>query len=312
MTLRNETIDIATLLQLHQVDDIEDDIIWDDDEGYMTPPEDEDDLAPRDGQFFLEMLVLKVEGCLFNVPRIYFEQSWIFQDMFSLPLGQKVGEGSSTKRPLVLDGVKADDFRPFLDVLIRLPSNSLDSFTKDQWVAVLHLATMWEFKMIRALSIEKLSAMGMTAVERILVARREDIPDWLIASHGHLITLETFPSIHAMEELGGLQFCLKLAKAREAICKNGYHHDCSWNWADHIPGWYSVAVELFGLPNDAMDQLNRDLQFIDYVEPVDEDELTPDLLFDEDCEPAIPEKPKKKKKGKKISSQRNPLVYLEN
>ncbi|TDL18239.1 hypothetical protein BD410DRAFT_728845 [Rickenella mellea] len=233
----------------------------------MNPSEDLEIRPPRDETYYFAMLVVLVEGCLFKVPRYYFEESDVFQAMLKLPFGVQTGEGTTDEHPLRLDGVTANDFRTFLTVLIRFPSTrNVDKFTKDEWLAVLHLAAMWEFTLIRELSVGKLSAIGMTAAERISIARREDMPDWLVASHGYLIALDKFPSIRVVEELGGLQFCMKIAVARETVWRQRQQrnrHNRSWKWADDIPSWYSVAVELCDLPRCPIDQLNRNPNFID-------------------------------------------------
>ena len=65
------------------------------------------------------LLVLKVNGCLFKVPkRNLQEQSEVFRDMFSFPTTTgKEPEGSSVSNPIVLDGISKKDFREFLQVL---------------------------------------------------------------------------------------------------------------------------------------------------------------------------------------------------
>lgn len=54
------------------------------------------------------------------MPRIYFErQSDVFKGMFTCPSGSQVApEGASDERPIHLEGVKKNDFRTFLRVLI--------------------------------------------------------------------------------------------------------------------------------------------------------------------------------------------------
>ena len=64
------------------------------------------------------LLVLKVNGCLFKVPkRNLQEQSEVFRDMFSVPSGEQEPEGSSISNPICLDGVSKEDFRTFLRIL---------------------------------------------------------------------------------------------------------------------------------------------------------------------------------------------------
>lgn len=60
-----------------------------------------------------------MEGRLFKVPRKPFEdQSDVFRAMFTLPPGQNTEvDGMSDDKPLLLETVKKDDFRAFLQVL---------------------------------------------------------------------------------------------------------------------------------------------------------------------------------------------------
>lgn len=60
--------------------------------------------------------VYKVEGVPFAVDRRLFEESEVFQDMFSLPTIQE--EGTSLTNPVYLGGIQVCDFCAFLDALI--------------------------------------------------------------------------------------------------------------------------------------------------------------------------------------------------
>ena len=69
------------------------------------------------------MILLKVDGCLFKVPRLNFEsQSDVFQTMFSLPSGEKVTEGGSDSQPLCLEGVNEKEFKLLLRILLGNPA----------------------------------------------------------------------------------------------------------------------------------------------------------------------------------------------
>lgn len=59
-----------------------------------------------------------MESSLFKVDRRYFEQSEIFKTIFSLPTGDEGAEGSSDYDPFIFEGIKTDDFRSFLSVLL--------------------------------------------------------------------------------------------------------------------------------------------------------------------------------------------------
>ena len=67
--------------------------------------------------------------------RQYFEESPVFQTMFSLPVGEnQVHDGSTKSQPLHLEGIAASDFAAFVDLmnpgLVFLP---FVYFPKDHW-----------------------------------------------------------------------------------------------------------------------------------------------------------------------------------
>ena len=49
--------------------------------------------------------------------RDFEEGSEVFKDMFALPAGEHAADGASADRPLVLEGVKADDMEFFLTLV---------------------------------------------------------------------------------------------------------------------------------------------------------------------------------------------------
>jgi hypothetical protein len=63
----------------------------------------------------------QIENVLFRVPRILFEQSETFSDMFQIPPPQGTTvEGSDDDHPLVLEGYLVHEFRALLQVLFPL------------------------------------------------------------------------------------------------------------------------------------------------------------------------------------------------
>ncbi|KAJ7314358.1 hypothetical protein DFH08DRAFT_716740, partial [Mycena albidolilacea] len=122
--------------------------------------------------------------CLFNVPRYHFERSSeVFATMFTLPAGDGVqAEGHNDEQPVVLEGVRSDDFQQLLKALYPLPDGiGMDNWmTKDEWISVLKLSTQWCFIDARNLAIQQLhSRRDLEVVERIQLAQQYDIADWL-------------------------------------------------------------------------------------------------------------------------------------
>ena len=56
-----------------------------------------------------------MEHTLFKVPKYYFEtHSSFFSGLFSLPVGDKLAEGSCDENPIKVEGVSKPDFKLFL------------------------------------------------------------------------------------------------------------------------------------------------------------------------------------------------------
>jgi hypothetical protein len=65
--------------------------------------------------------LLQVDKVLFKVPRVIFNSSEVFQDMFAMPPPDgKAVDGSSDDHPLRLEGHSATEFRRVLKVLFPL------------------------------------------------------------------------------------------------------------------------------------------------------------------------------------------------
>ncbi|KAK7024965.1 hypothetical protein R3P38DRAFT_3193884 [Favolaschia claudopus] len=147
-------------------------------------------LYPHYWQKCSSRLYLQVQERLFNVPRHHFElTSEAFRDMYALPTNDSSeAEGQSDEKPIKLQRIQSADFEQLLKILYPLdlprvlsvgPDN--DSWmTKDGWIAVLKLSTMWRFIDARKLAIRQLQdRAGIDPIERILLARQYDVAPWL-------------------------------------------------------------------------------------------------------------------------------------
>ncbi|KAF4620304.1 hypothetical protein D9613_001084 [Agrocybe pediades] len=141
-----------------------------------------------DDVFNFQIVVFQVEDTVFEVLKAGFNvPETIFETMFTLPQRTPVDadgppvEGSSRDHPIVLEGVKADEFRIFLRILYPFMVQS-EVTEYDEWISVLHLATMWDFKKIRTNAINRLQAEFFTqksAAEKISVGRKYRVVDWV-------------------------------------------------------------------------------------------------------------------------------------
>ncbi|KAF9050396.1 hypothetical protein BJ165DRAFT_1402116 [Panaeolus papilionaceus] len=113
----------------------------------------------KDPFFYCEIVVFKVEDTLFCVPKSGLIESGTY---FSTLLNESASDspsttppGSSDDNPIVLQGVLKDHFQHFLRLIypfrgIKGPEND------DQWLAILHLATEWNFSDIRETALHHL------------------------------------------------------------------------------------------------------------------------------------------------------------
>jgi len=132
--------------------------------------------------FNFQVIVFEVENRLFQVLRNGFNVPGTpFEAMFSLPHTQTDSiEGSSLENPIHLQGIRVDHFRSFLRILYPfIGQKPVVEF--DEWVGVLHLATMWIFQEVRAKAISQLSDLikQKTVMERISLAREYQVVEWL-------------------------------------------------------------------------------------------------------------------------------------
>ncbi|KAF4620306.1 hypothetical protein D9613_001082 [Agrocybe pediades] len=141
-----------------------------------------------DNVFNFQIVVFKVQNTIFEVLKAGFNvPGTIFETLFTLPQGASDGadgtsvEGSNRDHPIVLEGVKSSDFRIFLRILYPFMVQSEVS-EYDEWISVLHLATMWDFKKIRATAINRLQSDFFPqkgAAEKISVGRKYRVVDWV-------------------------------------------------------------------------------------------------------------------------------------
>ncbi|KAG7449841.1 uncharacterized protein BT62DRAFT_610108 [Guyanagaster necrorhizus] len=140
----------------------------------------------HDDVFYWENVVFLVENMLFNVPRYHFESfSVIFKTMFALPQGDSLNvDGSSDERPLILQGVTAQEFRSLLSVMLHPEPPVL---TKEAWIAVLKLSNMWRLVNIRNIAIRQMSEKEISFVDKIIWGRDYKVVDWMMTGYGGLI-----------------------------------------------------------------------------------------------------------------------------
>lgn len=191
----------------------------------------------KDPHFYFTDVVFLVEGVLFKVHRHNFENdSEVFQTMFSLPIAQgSVPDGTNDDHPLVLHGIKKDDFVQLLRVMFP-HYDSEECLSLSQWISVLNLSTMWRFDRLRAIAIRKLSAILDEPIQRIVLAKTYHVTEWLVPALNALARrAEPLQSLD-VDQIG-IDYALKIAAVRESFgetsqcrcqcysCYNGHRND---------------------------------------------------------------------------------------
>ncbi|TFK74669.1 hypothetical protein BDN72DRAFT_759432 [Pluteus cervinus] len=166
--------------------------------------------------------MLQVEGCLFRVPRLYFErESEFFRTTFQLPppARSRIRDGDSDERPLRLDQVKKADFRALLSIIYPSFQTLPTAFTTDQWISILELSTMWAFDKIRKLSIENLEPKVLDPIQQLTLAQEHAIKSWTLPAVMKLVKRDEAIRLEEGMKIG-IETTLKIASIRECRCLN--------------------------------------------------------------------------------------------
>ncbi|KAJ7097285.1 hypothetical protein B0H15DRAFT_36347 [Mycena belliarum] len=187
---------------------------------------------PRDTSphYYLDSVIFKVQDRVFKVPRYHFEHnSEIFAATFTLPTAVDAeAEGQSDANPFVLEGVSSVDFHRLLKVLYPLDVPQILSTSKDEWLSVLKLSTLWRFLDARDLAIKHITDRGLGSVEAILLSRQYEVAQWLRTGYTDLARCEEGISLEDAEKIGW-ETTVRLYQTREAAIKNfriqGHRYD---------------------------------------------------------------------------------------
>ncbi|KAJ7477479.1 hypothetical protein FB451DRAFT_1242560 [Mycena latifolia] len=192
----------------------------------------------RDKTYYLDTIIFQVEDRLFKVPRYHFERnSEIFASTFMLPVTDDV-EGISDKNPVKLEGVSSVDFERLLVVLYPLcvdlillfknhsrsqrhREDPMPTLSKDHWISVLKLATLWRLLATRALAIRHLDAEVKNGAEGIVLARKYHVASWLRSGYTALSRGAHGAMSLADAEMIGWETATKIYRVREEAAHKG-------------------------------------------------------------------------------------------
>jgi len=146
----------------------------------------------HDSLYYWDNVTFLVENVLFRVPRRYFQtHSSVFGDVFSLPLGGKNPEGSSDDNPFKLESISKVDFQRLLKVIY--PENPLRPviLSREEWISVLKLSTLWELDDPRERALDELSKVGLGAVDKVVLGKSYRVGKWLLEGYIELVQRDT-------------------------------------------------------------------------------------------------------------------------
>ncbi|KAJ7154433.1 hypothetical protein C8R43DRAFT_1001276 [Mycena crocata] len=181
----------------------------------------------RNGKYYFETVIFQVEECLFKVPRYHFERSSeIFATMFSLPTSAE-SEGLTDQNPIKLEGISSVDFERLLEVLYPLEV-TLPTMSKDCWISILRLATLWRFLAVRELAISKLDSQVRNTLEGIMLARKYHVAQWLRSGIAALVQA-THPAMALVDiQMIGWETATQIYRIREEKTSGGTEYeDCA-------------------------------------------------------------------------------------
>ena len=174
--------------------------------------------AFRSIHFYWDPVVFEVEGVLYKVPRARFiEGSALFATMFMLPPSSEEGklqDGGSDEKPVVLPHVEHQEFHQLLETLY--PPLHPRTRSKVEWVAVLKLATRYEFQAARAHATEQISKLlsEMTPMEKMTLGQRYHVSAWFLEGVSDLVIRRDALSEQDLADIGSSIFA-RVGKERE-------------------------------------------------------------------------------------------------
>ncbi|EIW64163.1 uncharacterized protein TRAVEDRAFT_158128 [Trametes versicolor FP-101664 SS1] len=135
--------------------------------------------------------------------------------MFTLNPGDAPVDGRSDEQPIALHDVSAADFERLLSLFYPRDVVSGDLSTLEQWTSVLRLTHIYEFEAHHALAVKRLAVLA-PPIDRLLLSRQYDVPEWLEDAYYELCIREPSLTLEEGARLG-LPEVVRIADLRQAI-----------------------------------------------------------------------------------------------
>ncbi|KAH6885522.1 hypothetical protein BKA70DRAFT_1124011, partial [Coprinopsis sp. MPI-PUGE-AT-0042] len=178
-----------------------------------------------DNVYFWDSVTFLVEGVLFKVPKYHLVNgSKRFSEEYGIVSGNPIHDehrdtevGATRNQPIPLNILTAD-FRPFLSILYPMTIHQKPEFTKEEWISILKLSTLWFFNEIRAIAIKELDTRGLKPLERVTLGKAHNVSLWLLAGYETLVNEEPVISMEEAKTIG-LESSIQIFLCRERTRK---------------------------------------------------------------------------------------------
>ncbi|KAJ3534857.1 hypothetical protein NMY22_g6736 [Coprinellus aureogranulatus] len=146
---------------------------------FITGPPEPDGgrFSSRSNKYYCEVVVFEVEGTLYRVLKQW-AMSW-FSRLAPSADDKSAGNGETDENPIRLSGCTKSEFEVLLELVIPSDASEIPTLSKDEWIGVLKLGSLWVIPKATALAIEKLSALQMSPIEKVQLGKTYAVPSWL-------------------------------------------------------------------------------------------------------------------------------------
>jgi len=157
--------------------------------------------------YWLETVVMQVQDCLFQVPKIYFaNNAEFFAPAFA----------AGNKAPLKLKGISIAEFNSLLKLFYPLSLEG-PQLSVEEWEHVLKLSTKWRMIEVRRISIKHL-ALILGPIDRVPLARSYGVSEWLLSAYVELAEQKKGVSFAVGTALG-MEAAMNLCRVREMLLR---------------------------------------------------------------------------------------------
>ncbi|CAE6450665.1 unnamed protein product [Rhizoctonia solani] len=188
------------------------------------------EIVVKHPKFFFDntLVVLQIENVQFNVHKYQLLKSETFRDMFKIAEesggdSEEPPEGSSTERPIKMEGVSAQDFENLLTVLY---ANHFSTHQPEPNASLIipafRLANMWNFSELRDY-LMPLAEQVLNDASKIAFAREFHVQQWIVPAFVRLCHRKE-PLDTDEAKMIGLEGVLLISRIREgrAITRNEF------------------------------------------------------------------------------------------